>query len=307
MRINLKLLATFLSVAENASFRKAAEQNHLSLPAVSMQIKQLEEQLGVSLFQRTTRRVELTAEGEQLMISGRKAMAEIESGLAQIQQAADVQHGRLSFACVPTVSSTRLPQILTTFARRFPGITVHVRELTNKELLEAVRRREVDFGIGALPERKGELEFTPVFVDEYCALLPKGYQDGGRSGISLKELSKMPLLKLSRSTAFREHLDEVLRANGLPVETNYEFVHVHTIVAMAEAGLGVALLPRIAIPSRTSLKVVRVSNPVLTRTISIVTIRGHTLSPAAAKLVELCDQMIPPEAAAEVALRRKAT
>lgn len=307
MRINLKLLGTFLSVAENASFRKAAEQNHLSLPAVSMQIKQLEEQLGVPLFQRTTRRVELTAEGEQLMISGRKAMAEIESGLAHIQQAADVQQGRLSFACVPTVASSRLPLILTTFAKKYPGITVHVRECTNNDLLEAVRRREVDFGIGPVPERKSDLEFTPVFVDEYCALLPKGYQDGGRSGISLRELSKMPLLKLSSSTTFREHLDESLRANGLPVETNYEFVHVHTLVAMAEAGLGVALLPRIAIPQKTSLKVVRVSSPVLTRTVAIVTIKGHSLSPAAAKLVELCDQLIPPDAIVQgMGVRRRA-
>jgi DNA-binding transcriptional LysR family regulator len=311
MKINLKLLGTFLSVAENASFRKAAEQSHLSLPAVSMQIKQLEEQLGVPLFQRTTRRVELTAEGEQLMISGRKAMAEIESGLANIQQAADVQQGRLAFACVPTVSSTRLPVILTTFAKKYPGITVHVRELANQELLEAVRRREVDFGIGPMPEpgRRTDLEFTPVFVDEYCAMLPRSYQDGGRSGISLRELSRMPLLKLSTSTAFREHLDEALRANGLPVETNYEFVHVNTLIAMAEAGLGVALLPRIAIPRKTSLKVVRVSSPVLTRTVSIVTIRGHSLSPAAAKLVELCDELIPPGTAvprAAAAARRRA-
>ena len=305
MRINFKLLGTFLSVAENASFSKAAEQNFLSLPAVSMQIKQLEEQLGVSLFQRTTRRTELTAEGEQLMISARKAMAEIDSGLARIQQAADVQQGRLSFACVPTVSASRLPLILTTFAKKYPGITVHVRELANKDLLEAVRRREVDFGIGPMPEKKGELEFKPIFVDEYCALLPRGYSDGGRNVISLRELSKMPLLKLSSSTAFREHVDEALRDNGLPSETNYEFMHVNTLIAMAEAGLGVALLPRISIPAKTALKVVRVSSPVLSRTISVITIRGHSLSPAAARLVELCDQLIPPDAVAGGATPRR--
>jgi DNA-binding transcriptional LysR family regulator len=293
MRMNFKLLGTFLSVAEHSSFRKAAEQQHLSLPAVSMQIKQLEDQLGVPLFQRTTRRVELTREGEQLMISGRKAMAEIETGLAEIRQAADVLQGRLAFACVPTVASSRLPLILTTFAKRYPGITVHVRELANKDLLEAVRRREVDFAIGHMPEKRGDLEFTPVFVDEYCALLAKGYPLGDRSGIALKELSKMPLLKLSSSTAFREHVDGVLRANGLPTETNYEFMHVHTMLAMAEAGLGVALLPRIAIPRKTTLKVVRISNPTMNRTIAIIAIRGHSLSPAAARLVELCEQLIP--------------
>ena len=304
MRFNFKHLSTFMSVADNASFRKAAEQIHLSLPAVSMQIKQLEEHIGVALFQRTTRKVELTPEGEQLLISGRKAMSEIDVGLARIQHAADVQQGRLSFACVPTVSSTRLPLILATYAKRYPGVTVRVRELANKDLVEAVRRHDVDFAIGPMPEKPGDFEFTPVFVDEYCALLPKGIDDRGRSEIALSELSGMPLLKLSSSTAFRDHLDEALRLNGLPTETNYEFMHVHTLVAMAEAGLGVALLPRVAIPHTTSLKIVRVASPALSRTIAIITIRGHTLSPASARLVELCNELLPPNAAAPACIRR---
>jgi len=294
MNINFKLLATFLSVAQHASFRKAADETNRSLPAVSMQIKQLEEQLGLALFQRTTRKVELTRAGEQLMISVRKAMAELESGLVDIQQTADIQHGHLSFACVPTVACTRLPIILTAFAEKHPGITVHVRELPSQELLEAVRRREVDFAIGPELERKAEFSFAPIFTDDYYALLPKGFRHGGRNSISLRELSAMPLLKLAGSTAFRDHVDAALRDNGLVVETNYEFLQVNTLIAMAEAGLGVALLPRVAIPHTTELKAVRVTGPKLSRTISIVTIRGHSLSPAAARLVELCEQLIAP-------------
>ena len=297
MNINFKLLGVFLSVAENASFRKAADQTHRSMPAVSMQIKQLEEQVGVALFQRTTRKVSLTDEGEKLLISARKALAELEIGLLQIQQSIDLQHGRLSFACVPTVASTRLPLILTTFAKKHPGITVHVRELANLELLDCVRRREVDFGIGPMPENRGELDFSPIFVDEYCAMLPKGYQDKGRDGISLRELCTLPLLMLSDASTFRGHLEKVLGANGLEAKSNYEFAHVNTLIAMAEAGLGVALLPRISIPRKTPLKVVRVVNPALSRTISIATIRGHTLSPSASRLVELFSQVIaaPPK------------
>lgn len=109
MKINFKVLSTFLAVAENASFSKAAEQTHLSLPAVSMQVKQLEERLGVALFQRTTRKVELTREGEALMISTRKAIAELDSSLARIQMAAKAQQGHLSFACVPTVAGSACP------------------------------------------------------------------------------------------------------------------------------------------------------------------------------------------------------
>ena len=294
MNINFKLLGVFLSVAENASFRKAADQTHRSMPAVSMQIKQLEEQVGVALFQRTTRKVSLTAEGEKLLISARKALAELEIGLLQIQHSIDLQHGRLSFACVPTVASTRLPLVLTTFAKKYPGIAVHVKELPNIELLDCVRRREVDFGIGPMPENRGELDFLPIFVDEYCAMLPKGYQDKGRAGISLRELCTLPLLMLSDASTFRGHLEKVLGANGLEAKSNYEFAHVNTLIAMAEAGLGVALLPRISIPRKTPLKVVRVVNPALSRTISIATIRGHTLSPSASRLVELFSQLITP-------------
>ena len=300
MKINFKLLGTFLAVAENASFRKAADQTHLSLPAVSMQIKQWEEQLGVALFQRTTRKVDLTQAGEQLMISARKAMAEIDAGLVQIQHAVNVQQGHLSFGCVPTVAGSRLPQILLKFSKKYPGISVRVRELAHIELLEAVRRRDVDFGIGPIPEKKGELDFSPIFVDEYFALLPKAFHDAGRAGISLRELAKMPMLTLSNSSLFRNHLDSVLKANDVETEPNYEFTHVSTLIAMAEAGLGVAILPRIAIPRKTLLKAVRITGPAISRTIAVITIRGHSLSPAAARLVDLCDQLIVPMPAQRV-------
>lgn len=294
MKINFKLLGTFLAVAENSSFRKAAEQSHLSLPAISMQVKQLEERLGVALFQRTTRRVELTREGEQLMISTRKAMAELDGALAQIQQAAEVQQGHLTFACVPTVASTRLPGLLIEFARRYPGISVGVRELAQPALLEAVRRREVDFGIGPQPDRKGDLEFRPVFVDDYMALLPAGHAAAGKSNITLRELARLPLLTLSSSSQFHGQLEEALKAHGLAPELNYEFTHVSTLIAMAEAGLGVGVLPAVGVPPHTGLKAVRIVRPALSRTIAVITIRGHTLSPAAARLVDMCDTLLPP-------------
>ena len=291
MNINFKLISAFLAVAKNSSFRRAAEETNRSLPAVSMQIKQLEDQLGVPLFHRTTRRITLTQAGEKLMISARKALSELEQGLTQIQHDVDLEQGRLTFACVPTISSTRLPAILTAFVRKYPGILVNVRELANHDLLEAVRRREVDFAIGPLPERPGELHSEPLFVDEYCALLPSSYRGASNSGITLRELSKMPLLKLSSSGAFRDHVESALQENGLPVDNKYEFTHVNTLVAMAEAGLGVAILPRSALPRYTPLKAARITRPLLSRTIAVVTIRGDSLSPAAARLVSLFDSM----------------
>jgi DNA-binding transcriptional LysR family regulator len=296
MAVNLKLIATFLSVAQHSSFRKAAEELNRSLPAVSMQIKQLEEQLGLPLFQRTTRKVELTRDGVQLLISARRAIAELDGGLMRLQLSAEIQQGHLPIACVPTVSSTRLPKILTAYARKYPGVTVHVRELAQNALIDAVRHREVDFAVGAAAERHRELDFAPVFTDDYYALLPRGSRTGGRSGIPLRELAKMPLLKLHGATAFRDHIERAMEAAGLAFESNYEFMHVNTMIAMAEAGLGVAVLPGVGIPSGTRLKAVRVTEPRLSRTIGILTVRGHQFSPAAQRFVDLCTRMIHPAA-----------
>jgi len=295
MKVNFKVLSTFLAVAENASFRKAAEQTHLSLPAVSMQIKQLEEQLGLALFQRTTRRVELTREGEQLMISSRKALAEIESALMGIQQAANAQQGHLAFACVPTVAGTRLPALLTAFAKRYPAITIRVRETGQPEMLEAVRRREVDFGIGPPPEKPGELESQALFEDAYMALLPAAGVAAGKSSITLNELVKSPLLALGASQ-FQRHLRQVLQEQAPDTELNYEFTHVSTMVAMVEAGLGVGVMPGVAVPRNRSVKALRIIRPSMSRTIAIVKIRGHSLSPAAARFVAMCDLLTPTRA-----------
>ena len=293
MKINLKLLGTFLAVADHASFRKAAEHTNLSLPAVSMQVKQLEERLGVALFQRTTRRVELTREGEQLLVSARKAMAEIDGALAQLQQAAQVQQGHLAFACVPTVAGSRLPALLVDFAAQYPGISVGVRELALPDLLEAVRDRAVDFGIGPQPDKKGELAFAPLFEDPYVALVPASSPAAAKASITLRELARLRLLTLAGTTQFHHHLQDALQAQGLSPERNYEFSHVSTQVAMAEAGLGVAVLPAVAVPARTPLKTLRIVRPAMSRTIAVITVRGHSLSPAAARFVALCGALAP--------------
>ena len=290
---NFKALSIFLAVAENTSFRQAAEQVHLSLPAVSMQIKQLETRLGVSLFHRTTRKVVLTHEGEQLLISVRKALAELDGTLARIQQVADVRHGHLSFACVPTIASTRLPPVLTQFAQRFPGITVRVREMAQPDVLQAVRRREVDFGIGPRPDRVGELDCRLLFEDSYVAVVPASHPAAAKTRISLRELARMQVLSLSTSQ-FQGHLKAALDREGIALDPSYEFTHAHSVLSMIEAGLGVGILPSVAIPAGTDLKTLKIVRPAMKRGIAVLTIRGHSLSPAAARFVSLCDALIPP-------------
>ena len=303
MNVNLKLMHTFLLVAEHSSFCRAAEVSNRSQSAVSMQIRQLELQLGVSLFHRTTRRVQLTREGELLLVCARKAVAELQTGLRQIKESVDVQRGRLTLACAPTLAATRLPEILATFQKSYPGVTAHVRELASAEMLDCIRRRDVDFGIGPRCPNATEFQFQPILLDEIYALIPTCLDVGQRETISLLELSHMPTLVLTGSSAMQGMLDKAQKAAGIALNIKYEVQQVQTQIAMATAGLGAAILPRIAIPQKLDPRVraVPIVDPPLVRELCVVTLRGQFLSPVAVRFVEMLQRLITrPEAPYDV-------
>src|ERR1700761_4807204 len=255
MNVNLKLMHTFLLVAEHRSFCRAAEVSNRSQSAGSMQIRQLEVQLGVSLFHRTTRRVQLTREGELLLVCARKAVAELQTGLRQIKEAVDTQRGRVTLACAPTLAATRLPEILATFQKSYPGVTAHVRELASAEMLDCIRRQDVDFGIGPRHANATEFQFQPILLDEIYALVPTCFEVAQGDSISLLELSHIPTLVLTGSSAIQGMLDKALKAAGIALTIKFEVQQVQTQIARAPAGLGAAILPKIAIPPKLDSRV----------------------------------------------------
>lgn len=292
--VNLKLLQTFLLVADQSSFRIAAEKSFRSPSAVSAQIRQLEGQLGVALFHRTTRNVRLTTEGEQLLDCAQRALMEVESGLRKIQESADIRRGRVSISCSPTIAETRLARVLAAFEKEYPGIEVSVRELTSTALFDSVRKREVDFGIGPAIDTM-EFHFDAVMDDPLFALVPKRFITTAKRSISLATLTNMPLLLLSPATALRGMLEQALQERNLSFSTRYQFTQAQTLISMASAGLGAAILPRVALPLRihASTHVLRITNPQLVRQVAIITMRGQKLSPASLRLVELLKQLVP--------------
>ncbi len=287
--VNHKLLQIFVAVAEGRSFRRAADTLGRSQSAVSMQVRQLEAQLGVPLFHRTTRRVELTAEGAQLLTHARRAVAEWETGLQKIREAADMQRGTLAIACVPTLAATRLPAALAAYQRACPGIRVTLCELATRELVDALRRQEVDLGIGPCVDRATDLDFFPVATDPIVALAASAYPLGRRGRVDLETLCGYPILLNSWSAELRAALERDLARRGLAFDVKFEVLHVHTLAAFAIAGLGVAILPRVAVPPAlpARMQALPVGDPAMTRTVGILTRRGHSLSPAGEALKEV--------------------
>ncbi len=286
-RVNLKLLQMFVAVAENRSFRQAAEQLNRSQSAVSMQIRQLEDQVGVSLFHRTTRRVELTAAGQELLAYARRALNEWDIGLRQLRDVVDIQRGSVSIGCVPTVAATLLPRALQEFQQAYPGIRINLHEVAAHGLLESIRHREVDFGIGPIVDRPSELHFDPVFDDPIYAIASKTFPFPRGRTIDLAKLCGFPILLNSRSAALRTELERALASRSLSLKIKFEVEHTHTLIAFALAELGVGVLPRVALPPvpKLRLQALPISHPTLVRSIGIISLRGYSFSPAARELV----------------------
>jgi DNA-binding transcriptional LysR family regulator len=294
--VNLKLLQTFILVAEEMSFKVASEKAFRSPSAISAQIKQLEKQLGVKLFHRTTRSVDLTEEGKHLLLCAQKALSEVEAGLRAIRETADILRGKVSLASSPTVAGSRLARVLSVFDKDYPGIAIFVRELTSEAFFDSIRNRKVDFGIGPVIDTS-EFRFEPLIDDPLYALVPKRFISTARTTIPLATLTNMPLLVLNTATALRRMIESALSERNLTFDTRYEFTQAQTLISMASAGLGTAILPKIVLPiiPDPNVHVLRITDPSLVRQIAVITNPGQSLSPASERLVQLVREYLPPE------------
>ncbi len=292
VNINLNLLQTFIELAEHRNFRRAAEAIGRTQSAVSMQIQQLEAQLGLQLFTRTTRQVRLTTEGEQLLSHVRAGMTELMAGLRQANGLAAAHRGRVAIACAPSVAGTRLPEVMAEFQAAYPGVSARLRELPLTGIMDAVRMQDVDFGIGPTPTVLNGLAFRPLLVDPICALFRTGTMRGKR-GIALASLVSHPVVLMG---GLRPLVEPAAHEAGVTLGVRYEAQQILTVLGLVRAGLGVGIVPNIAVPRPLArgIAVLPIVTPALTREVGIITQYGRPLSPIAAELTRLLEQRLQP-------------
>lgn len=303
--ITLRQLHAFIAVAETGGFRRAAERLYRSQSAITAQVRQLEDTLGVAVFHRTTRRVTLTAEGTRLLARARNALAELDAVVDDLRDEVALQRGRVSIATSPTISSTRLPHIIAAYQKAYPAIAVSVREDFASPVLDAVRNNEVDFAIGPRFERARELDFRPIAVDHFHAVLPPGDALGRRRRIAFADIVDRPMLAMPRASALRMVLDNIYRERGLSLVPRFEVSHHLTLMAMVEAGLGVTVLPAICLGAAgfRRLRTARLVDPPLARELGLITLRGQALSPAASRFAQMVERFFPERPAARAGAR----
>lgn len=293
MNVEMGDLRAFVAVADLGSFAAAARELCLSQPALSRRLIKLETSLGVRLLNRTTRRIELSAPGRAFLGRARRVLNDFDESLLDVTDAANRLTGEVTIACVPTVINQLMPQVLEEYQRRYPGILVRLLDEGASDVLTRVTRGEADFGINYLGAQEGNLVFEPLHEDDFVLVCPAGHPLATRASVRWAELGSYRYIAVNKASGNRMLLDLALaRIPDLPKPV-LEARHVRTVIDLVAAGLGVATVPRLAIPVSaldTYLAAVPLVEPAITRSLGLVTRHGQLLGPAAQRLCDLLKQ-----------------
>jgi DNA-binding transcriptional LysR family regulator len=290
MNFDLNDLLAFRAVAELGSFRKAAESIHLSQPAFSRRIDKLEQALGARLLERTTRRVNLTSVGRDFNSQLRQILNALDTTLLGIRGVAATRMGEVTVACVPSAVNYFLSHVITLYHQRYPKIRIKIIDESANDVLVAVARGDADFGLNFVGSQESDVEFEPLLEESYVAACHRKHPLADKKQVSWAELSKYDYITAGKGSGNRFLLDQALAGVPDRPQSMYETQHGTTMIGLVEAGLGVAVVPAMAMPQADHPLLVSIPlvDPVVRRKMGLIRRRNAMLTPAAQQLYDLC-------------------
>ena len=250
MRVTFSQVRGFVTVASTGSFTRAAEVLHLSQPALTTRIRQLEEALDLRLFDRNTRTVTLTDAGRELLPIFMRLVSDLEGAVVNARDHAKRANSIIRFACLPSCAATLVPDLISRFRAERPDASFVVEDAINAKVRALVREGQVDFGICAYEGDEPDLLFEDLFEDNLQAVFRPGHPIGNYDRIGVPELIRHPLILTNRGSSVRDVVDQAFAASGLTAAPACETTYMSTAVALVSAGLGVAILPSTAVEVR---------------------------------------------------------
>ena len=295
MRINFELsdLEAFLAVADLESFQRAAEQLSLSQPALTRRIQKLEASLGVKLFDRTTRTLKLTLAAKRLRGRAQAILDDaVEAMLALQDETARFEHERnaiVTVALVPSATQKILTSAIKEFRRRGHRARMRILDQSANDVAEAVAQGEADFGITSIPALEPNISFQAIVDDRFVLALNRNHPLTEQAKVHWESLKGLPLIVAMKGTGNRMVVDEALARARQDLSWSYEVRRSTTALCLAEAGIGVAVLPETAIPGSPASRVFArpLIAPAVARTIGIVRRTAQPLPKPAEALIEI--------------------
>jgi LysR family hydrogen peroxide-inducible transcriptional activator len=273
-------LRYFCAIADSGGFSRAARLANVSQPSLSQQIHKLEEELGARLFDRIGRTVRLTELGQAFLPRARALLFDLEAARSAIAEGTTSIVGSVCVGVIPTIAPYFLPPLLATFSRRYPQARVTVVEEITPLLLERMRTGAIDVAVVAVPlqMRGHEFQAFPLMEEKLYAALPKQHALAKRKSITLGELHDEPFLLLRDGHCFRETAVAACKRARLQPKIIFESGQFSSILSMVCAGLGVSIIPAMALEKRSGCHFIPLADTRATRAIGAVTLNGRSFS-----------------------------
>jgi LysR family carnitine catabolism transcriptional activator len=287
MKNSIQHIRAFLAVAHSGSFAKAALQLNLSPSALTVQIQQLEDWLGITLLERSPRHVHLTAAGQSNLQPMEKLLLDLDNIVNGSRGLAALRRGVVTLAALPSMCSSTLPPVLRLFRERYPGIEVRLRDVVAQRIDAMVREGEVDFGLGVRARVGHGLDFQVVMTDRLALFVPRTHPLAQQKAVTLGELAGQRLILTGRDSSVRERVEQLFAAEQLTLIPGLEANYMSTVLALVRQGLGMTLLPESADEGRDDTVCVPVDHAGVSREIGLITRTGHGLSPAAQHFTQM--------------------
>ena len=249
-------LESFVEVARRGNVSRAAEALFLTQPAITARLKSLEKDLGVELFVRTGRGMKLSDAGRAFLPYAERAVSTVDEGRQLVANLQEGNVGALVIAAAPAVSTYVLPGILRVFRTTHPHVRLGVRTGHTEEVLEMVLRGEVHIGIGR-PIRHPDVELIPVLEDEMLLVVSARHPFATRGKVRMDELAAERLILFDRTSSYHELTSNLFRQAGVVPASTLELDNVEAAKKMVQQGLGVALLPRMALAAELKARSLR--------------------------------------------------
>ncbi len=289
MNITIKQIRAFLAVVEANSFAEACDLLHLSQPALSVTIKNLEEIVGGKLLARSTRTLALTPEGELFLPVARRLMADFDNAFIELHELFSLKRGNLAVAAMPSYASTHLPQHLLAFHHKHADIKVKIHDVIAEEAVAMVQTGKVEFAISFDPGSSNDLNFEALFLDEFVAVFPRNHPLKKVKKVGWHHLVKYPFITLQPPSSLRALMEKTLSEQGLFLKVMIESNQLATVVQTVATGLGVSAIPALYKQQMQALNVEYrpLTSPTISRRVGIITRRRYPLSTSAETFLTL--------------------
>ena len=282
-------LQTVVALAEYGSFIAAAALLKTSQPAVTRTIKHVEEVLGIKLFDRSTRSVQITPAGKEFVGVAARMLNDLRITIGSMRELTDLRRGQIIISSIMSVANGRLPGIIAAYRIDHPGIEIHVKDGVHGAVVEDVRSGFADFGITYADDLPDPFACVSVGKEEFTVVLPRRHVLAGRKSISLSELRDVPLVSLPSDSRTRRVIDGAAASAGLNLNHVVIVSQFATMAGFVRAGVGLAIAPRSGVVGflGKELSAVPVRGRPLPRDLGIISLKEREPMPAAARLMTL--------------------